>query len=193
LQEEGQKPMKAPPPMMPTNIFSPTEKKSMDFPEPEKPKKEATPPPEPVRGCRPRRASEPFRSLGRQFGQIRPMRGDKRLRVPEVRSVQGDRRWSPAVRSLDEAPAEKGRTMPPRPNIASQLTALQYNVGSLYSLLGGTPDERERFFEIHKGITTPAVFEQLVKELSEVNDQISQTQVSLQAALKSVAVEAQVG
>jgi hypothetical protein len=33
----------------------------------------------------------------------------------------------------------------------------------------------------------------LVKELSEVNDQISQTQVSLQAALKSVAVEAQVG
>ena len=36
-------------------------------------------------------------------------------------------------------------------------------------------------------------FEQLVKELSEVNDQISQTQVSLQAALKSVAVEAQVG
>jgi hypothetical protein len=59
--------MKAPPPMIPTNLFSPTEHKSMvgpaaeksleifknhgnspqDFPEPEPPPKEPTPPPEP--------------------------------------------------------------------------------------------------------------------------------------------------
>jgi hypothetical protein len=37
--------MKAPPPMIPTNIFSPTEKQSMEFPEPEEKKKEPTPPP----------------------------------------------------------------------------------------------------------------------------------------------------
>ncbi len=80
-----------------------------------------------------------------------------------------------------------------QPNIDRQISALQFNAAALYSLLGGTPEERRRFFEIHKGITTPAVFEQLVKQLGEVNDQIAQTQVSLQAALKSVSVEAQVG
>lgn len=78
-----------------------------------------------------------------------------------------------------------------QPNIDRQITALQFNAGALYSLLGGTPEERRRFFEIHKGITTPAVFEQLAKQLGEVNDQIAQTQVALQGALKNVAVEAQ--
>jgi hypothetical protein len=77
------------------------------------------------------------------------------------------------------------------PNIDSQITALQYNVGALYSLLGGSSEERQRFFEIHKGITTPAVFERLVKELDQINDQVIQTQASIQAALKSVGAEAQ--
>uniref|UniRef100_A0A914I986 GBD/FH3 domain-containing protein n=1 Tax=Globodera rostochiensis TaxID=31243 RepID=A0A914I986_GLORO len=44
--QEAAKPMKAPPPSIPTNLFSPTDKKSMTFPEPEK-LKEPTPPPEP--------------------------------------------------------------------------------------------------------------------------------------------------
>uniref|UniRef100_A0A183CBI4 Phosphodiesterase n=1 Tax=Globodera pallida TaxID=36090 RepID=A0A183CBI4_GLOPA len=44
--QEAAKPMKAPPPSIPTNLFSPTDKKSMTFPEPEK-AKEPTPPPEP--------------------------------------------------------------------------------------------------------------------------------------------------
>ena len=42
------------------------------------------------------------------------------------------------------------------PNIDSQITALQYNLGALYSLLGGSSEERQRFFEIHKGITSVA-------------------------------------
>ena len=63
------------------------------------------------------------------------------------------------------------------PNIDSQITALQYNVGALCALLGGSSEERQRFFEIHKGITTPAVFERLVKgELDQINDQVIQTQ-----------------
>ncbi|KAL3122098.1 hypothetical protein niasHT_009391 [Heterodera trifolii] len=41
--QETPKPMKAPPPSIPTNIFSPIDKKTMAFPEPEKPK-EPTPP-----------------------------------------------------------------------------------------------------------------------------------------------------
>jgi len=39
-----------------------------------------------------------------------------------------------------------------------KVQALQHNLEGLLKLLGGTPDERERFWEIIKGITTPAVF-----------------------------------
>ena len=78
------------------------------------------------------------------------------------------------------------------PNIDSQITALQFNLGSLHSLLGGTSEERQRFFEIHKGITTPAVFEQLVSQLESVNEQVIETQNSVQSVLKSVGAEAQV-
>ena len=77
------------------------------------------------------------------------------------------------------------------PNIDSQITALQYNLGALFSLLGGSSEERQRFFEIHKGITTPAVFERLVKELEQINDQVIETQVAVQSVLKSVGAEAQ--
>ena len=77
------------------------------------------------------------------------------------------------------------------PNIDSQITALQYNLGALYSLLGGSSEERQRFFEIHKGITTPAVFERLAKELESINDQVIQTQTSVQSVLKAVGAEAQ--
>jgi hypothetical protein len=35
---------------------------------------------------------------------------------------------------------------------------VERSVGGLLQLLGGTPDERERFWEILKGITTPAEF-----------------------------------
>ena len=77
------------------------------------------------------------------------------------------------------------------PNIDSQITALQYNLGALYSLLGGSSEERQRFFEIHKGITTPAVFERLAKELEQINDQVIETQTSVQSVLKSVGAEAQ--
>ena len=58
------------------------------------------------------------------------------------------------------------------PNIDSQITALQYNLGALYSLLGGSSEERQRFFEIHKGITSVATFERLAKELEQINDQV---------------------
>jgi hypothetical protein len=77
------------------------------------------------------------------------------------------------------------------PNIDSQITALQYNLGALYSLLGGSSEERQRFFEIHKGITTPAVFERLAKELEQINDQVIETQTSVQSVLKAVGAEAQ--
>ena len=42
--------------------------------------------------------------------------------------------------------------MPPDPK---KIKALQLNVEGLFKLLGGSPDDRMRFWEILKGITTP--------------------------------------
>jgi hypothetical protein len=78
------------------------------------------------------------------------------------------------------------------PNIDSQITALQFNLGALYSLLGGSSEERRRFFEIHKGITSVAIFERLAKDLESVNDQVIETQSAVQSVLKSVSAEVQV-
>ncbi len=76
------------------------------------------------------------------------------------------------------------------PNLDSQITALQFNVGALHALLGGSAKERRRFFEIHKGITTPAVFEVLAKELEQVNAQIAETQLAVKGALTNISLEA---
>jgi len=47
--------------------------------------------------------------------------------------------------------------------------ALQLNVEGLFKLLGGTPDQRLRFWEIFKGITTP-------RELALINSQLNTLQ-----------------
>jgi hypothetical protein len=43
---------------------------------------------------------------------------------------------------------------------------------SLIKLLGGTPDDRLRFWEIVKGITTPAQFRAVTKQLEKVQAQV---------------------
>jgi hypothetical protein len=47
--------------------------------------------------------------------------------------------------------------------------ALQLNIEALIKLLGGTPEQRLQYWEILKGITTPA-------ELALINDQIATLQ-----------------
>jgi hypothetical protein len=46
--------------------------------------------------------------------------------------------------------------MPPK--LQGEIRELELSIEGLFKLLGGTPDERERFWEILKGITTPAEF-----------------------------------
>jgi len=56
--------------------------------------------------------------------------------------------------------------------------ALQLNVEGLFKLLGGTPDDRLRFWEILKGITTPAEFRLVNQQLEIMQGLIDQVQAS---------------
>lgn len=76
------------------------------------------------------------------------------------------------------------------PTLDSQITALQFNAGALYALLGGSSEERRRFFDIHKGLTSVATFETLGKELEQVNSQIAETHVAVLGALRNISLEA---
>jgi hypothetical protein len=67
-----------------------------------------------------------------------------------------------------------------------KVAATQRNLESLLKLLGGTPEERLRFWEIVKGITTPAQFNAATKQLAKMEAQVAQTR-DLAKSLKSVA------
>ncbi len=69
-----------------------------------------------------------------------------------------------------------------------RVTALQRDFESLLKLLGGTPEERLRFWEIVKGITTPAVARVIEAELDALEAQVKATQGVL-GALKANAKE----
>ena len=56
--------------------------------------------------------------------------------------------------------------------------ALQLNVEGLLKLLGGTPDERLRFWEIVKGITTPAQFRVASRQLDKMQGLVTQVRDS---------------
>jgi hypothetical protein len=52
-----------------------------------------------------------------------------------------------------------------------RVSAAQRDIESLIRLLGGTPDERLRFWEIVKGITTPVQFRAATKQLERIQTQ----------------------
>ena len=56
--------------------------------------------------------------------------------------------------------------------------ALRLNVEGLFKLLGGTPDERLRFWEIFKGITTPRELVLITSQLGVLQDLVNQVQTS---------------
>ncbi len=75
--------------------------------------------------------------------------------------------------------------MPPTKRL--QTRALQLNVEALFKLLGGTPDERLRFWEILKGVTTPAVFRvanQQIKTMEVLVNQVQANAANLKQAAK---------
>ena len=53
-----------------------------------------------------------------------------------------------------------------------KVSAVQRDLESLIKLLGGTPDDRLRFWEIVKGITTPAQFRLASKQLEKIQTQV---------------------
>ena len=53
-----------------------------------------------------------------------------------------------------------------------KVSAVQRDIESLLKLLGGTSDERLRFWEIVKGITTPAQFRLATKQLDKIQTQV---------------------
>jgi hypothetical protein len=56
-----------------------------------------------------------------------------------------------------------------------QVNAVQQDFESLLKLLGGTPDQRLRFWEILKGITTPQVVALLEADLIHLSSNVKST------------------
>jgi hypothetical protein len=75
-------------------------------------------------------------------------------------------------------------------NLDERVEALELNIEGLLKLLGDGRDDRERFWEILKGITTPAVFELADSALVAASRQIEVAQLSL-AAVHGAAIKSQ--
>jgi hypothetical protein len=67
-----------------------------------------------------------------------------------------------------------------------RVAAVQRDLESLLKLLGGSADERLRFWEIVKGITTPAQFNVATRQLSRMQTQVGQMK-DLAKSLKETA------
>ena len=80
----------------------------------------------------------------------------------------------------------------PNPNIGHKFIEVQYNMGALLALLGGNEDERLRFWEILKGITSVATYEMLSDELATVTKHVAEAQAGLRNVLGAVAAETEI-
>lgn len=65
-----------------------------------------------------------------------------------------------------------------------KVKSLQLSTEGLLKLLGGTADERERFWEILKGITTPRDQLLVTKQISELQVSLKQAQAGLKGLQK---------
>jgi hypothetical protein len=68
----------------------------------------------------------------------------------------------------------------PDPNtLKPKVLTLQRNTAALMSLLGGDDDDQLRFWEILKGVTTPAIFRLVEHELDTMQNAVDQVQNSV--------------
>jgi len=81
-------------------------------------------------------------------------------------------------------------------DLKHRVDALQLNVAGLFKLLGSKdPDDRLRFWEILKGITTPAEFALIDHELTAMNALVTHAEASVKnvmAAAKMASAPAKV-
>ena len=68
--------------------------------------------------------------------------------------------------------------MPPD---VKKVRALQLNIEGLLRLLGGSSNDRQRFWEIHRGITTPVEVRLINAQLDAVANQAKALQSSAKA------------
>jgi hypothetical protein len=68
--------------------------------------------------------------------------------------------------------------MPDTSKLKSKVQALQLNTEGLLKLLGGGSDDRLRFWEILKGITTPAEYRLVAHQLDAMQNLVKQVQAS---------------
>ncbi len=67
-----------------------------------------------------------------------------------------------------------------------KITKLQKDTAGLLKLLGGSDDDRFRFWEIIKGITTPAVFSLVEMQVDAAQMQVNLTAQGLAVIEKNV-------
>jgi hypothetical protein len=73
-----------------------------------------------------------------------------------------------------------------------KVRAVQRDLESLLKLLGGSAEDRLRFWEIVKGITTPAQFKVASKQLDKFQAQVGQAR-GIAKSLKATAAKAAKG
>jgi hypothetical protein len=85
--------------------------------------------------------------------------------------------------------------MPPNPeDLKHRVEALQSNIAGLFKLLGShDPDERLRFWEILKGITTPAEFRLVEHQLGAINALVTQAEVSTKTLVDAARIAGKAG
>ena len=76
--------------------------------------------------------------------------------------------------------------------IQKEIQGVELSFEGLLKLLGGTPDQRERFWEIFKGITTPAEAALVESSLIAVEQQLNTLRANL-GAVHTAAGEIQTG
>lgn len=76
------------------------------------------------------------------------------------------------------------------PSLKPQVIALQRNTAALFELLGSkSAEDRLRFWEILKGITTPAHFLVVDRQFQQMNEQVvqlTQTVKTLQQSARAI-------
>jgi hypothetical protein len=65
--------------------------------------------------------------------------------------------------------------------LEKEIHGVELGFDSLLKLLGGTPEQRERFWERFKGITTPAEAQLVESSLVAVEHQFNSLRINLQA------------
>ena len=71
-------------------------------------------------------------------------------------------------------------------HLKGKVEALQLNTEGLFKLLGSNdPDKRLRFYEILKGITTPAEFRLVDQELTMMNALVTQCETSVKSLVET--------